>query len=262
MTRRARSILLAALLVLAATSVAPARAIVGGQETGAKQYRFMAALEWRESLRCGATVIAPRWVVTAAHCLGEDPFSGEKPKLYDLTLVIGRWDRSDERSGRRIGVDKALIHPFYNEDFNSRDVALLHLRRDAGVTPIRLAALTDNKSEANGSLVRTAGWGSQMPIAGEVLTSNRLRSVQLHVVRDADCVDISDPATQLCAGDYLKDSCHGDSGGPLFAERPTGPVQIGIVSYGIGCGVPELPGVYTEVNERTIRNWITRITGV
>ena len=71
-----------------------------------------------------------------------------------------------------------------------------------------------------------------------------------------------DAATGVCAEGLLKDSCQGDSGGPLFGRVDGRPVQIGIVSYGLGCGVPTFPGVYSEVNNASIRSFITQHAGV
>jgi secreted trypsin-like serine protease len=71
----------------------------------------------------------------------------------------------------------------------------------------------------------------------------------------------------VAAGGTGKDACQGDSGGPLFVARASDGdgkngassvryIQIGITSFGLGCGVEPLPGVYTEVNNPSIRSFI------
>jgi secreted trypsin-like serine protease len=56
------------------------------------------------------------------------------------------------------------------------------------------------------------------------------------------------PANAICAGEAGKDSCTGDSGGPLYKRTPgQPPVQVGIVSFGDSCGKARVPGVYTPV---------------
>ena len=68
-----------------------------------------------------------------------------------------------------------------------------------------------------------------------------------------------DPVTQLCAGNGGTDACQGDSGGPLVLRTASGPVQVGVVSWGLGCARPENPGVYMRVS--AYAGWIGGITG-
>ena len=70
------------------------------------------------------------------------------------------------------------------------------------------------------------------------------------------------PATEICADALGGDSCQGDSGGPLFGRLADGRrVQLGIVSYGLGCALPGFPGVYAELNAPDIRSWLQRTLG-
>lgn len=82
--------------------------------------------------------------------------------------------------------------------------------------------------------------------------SDELQWVDVPIVSDAECADLYyavfydvEPA-MICAG-YVdeggKDACQGDSGGPLVSAGQL----IGIVSWGLGCARPQLPGVYTQV---------------
>lgn len=59
------------------------------------------------------------------------------------------------------------------------------------------------------------------------------------------------PPTALCAGyaEGGKDSCEGDSGGPLMVRQGQSWILAGIVSNGIKCAEPNLPGVYARVSE-------------
>ena len=255
--RRNALFALLTLLGLVLTSLAggrPASAVVGGSEVPEGKYRWLAAFEDDGFQFCGATIIAQRWALTAAHCVFGDA-APTKPAL--------RVGNVDYTKGRKVPVTRIVISPKYDPDAFSDDVALLRLGRDANVPAVRIARSTDSALWAHGAPVATAGWGSQVPIAGAVPPVDTLmREAPLEVVGDSQCRTDSAPGVQICAAELLKDSCQGDSGGPLFARRNGTVVQVGIVSSGVGCGVPEFPGVYTEIGSPSVRSFIRTVTGV
>ena len=252
----------------ALVGAAPSQAIVGGSSVKDGGYRFMASVETKGSKGvdghfCGGSVIAARWVLTAAHCMTEQDGSTTKPGTLQVT--VGRTDLEDTSTGRTVLVDRVLVHPKYATT-GTHDVALLHTTRAMKVPTIKLVGLANNVLERDGSKVTVTGWGSEF-FGGDLLIPSRMKSVRLRVVGDSQCslntlMGFNAP-TEICAEALGGDSCQGDSGGPLFGRLADGRrVQIGVVSYGLGCATPEFPGVYAEVNNSSIRAFISRVAGV
>ena len=94
-----------------------------------------------------------------------------------------------------------------------------------------------------------------------------MKAVDVEAVADESCTTNAlmgfQPDSEICAETLGGDSCQGDSGGPLFGDLADGrQVQVGIVSYGLGCATPEFPGVYGEVNNASIHEFITSTAGL
>ena len=255
MLRRLFLVPLLALLLLVDTG--PSHAVVGGGPAPDGAYPWMTALVEGDFQFCGASLIAPGWVLTAAHCV-----EGAKPDK--LQVVISRENLTNEADGERIQVAEIRVHPSYDKDGNLEyDSALLRLARNSVATPITLSGSGDDDLERDGAPVKVAGWGDRYGLLG-VASTNQLQHADLSVVGDDPCREDYHAASQVCAEGFLKDSCQGDSGGPLFATRNGGTswIQVGVVSYGLGCAVPEFPGVYAEVNSPLLRGWISTNAGV
>src|SRR3954451_6526733 len=222
--------------------------ILGGAVAAPGQFPWMAALVDSRSDRaingafCGGTLVAPRVVLTAAHCV-------EGTSADEIDVVVGRTRLSQDDDGERIEVAKIVVHAGYDPQSVIKDVALLQLAASASVPPLPLAHPADDGMTTPGSRVFVIGWGATQE-GGDI--SDELRFVRLtapsHGYCDREYGRIDD-ASQLCIGSSRagEDSCQGDSGGPVIAGNGDTTRIVGTVSYGDGCGRKGVPGVSPRV---------------
>ncbi len=261
--------------------------VVGGDGVPSGRYPFVASIQ---SSRvgtpsghfCGGTLIDRDSVLTAAHCaeiIGPRP-TAERLSYREVRVVVGRTVLSSGQGQvRRIeSLSDVRIHPGYRNF--AFDAAVINLDRPvSGIRPVRLATPRQDFLERPGREVTAAGWGNTVPQSlvdalfgtGSLRVPNRMQEVSVPVVADrfaeqtynaADLTPPFIPRLMVAAGDSDLDTCQGDSGGPLFDRTGRGYTQIGITSFGVGCGVLNFPGVYTEVNAPKVRAFIVRAAGL
>jgi secreted trypsin-like serine protease len=267
---------LAALATLAAVAAAPAPAspapgadrIISGTNADPAQWPFAAALlvkdpSFGKVLDCTASVIAPRYVLTAAHCA-----IGVNPKTF--SVVVGRANLKDGSSGSEIKVKKAKVNPDYGPPDYRADIAILTLAHKTSVTPAVLPTVAQNDAlTAPGASLHVAGWGATHPNGSH--TSNRLLTTEEVALKGDPCKrtygrSFAQKTTICTQGAKLSPpahghagACYGDSGGPLVAQSPAGPLLVGAVSGGgLRCGTS--PDYYARVSANL--KFIKRTTGV
>ncbi|KAJ8933243.1 hypothetical protein NQ314_014139, partial [Rhamnusium bicolor] len=227
--------------------------IINGENAMLNEFPWMALLSYSTTrgpqFRCGGSVINDRWILTAAHCVSalSEPLLGVRVGEYN---IVSKVDCQTQHNGSNkcsppvqdLAIEETLIHPGFNRTIikNVRPVCL----------PV------DNSRDAKYTNVIITGWG----ITATGKASNILQKVSLPVISLEQCQSVykKDPRArvtykQVCAGGTdKKDSCPGDSGGPMqvaaYLNDEIRYVQQGIVSFGPReCGLNGFPGVYTRI---------------
>ncbi|XP_017114463.1 serine protease easter [Drosophila elegans] len=257
--------------------------VVGGVNTGLFEFPWTTLLEYEllgggKDFACGASFIAQRWLLTAAHCI-------QTPGRNLTAAVLGEWnqdtdpDCENNLSGVRecapphirVTIDRILPHAQYSDKTYVNDIALLRLSRPVNwlqmqyLEPVCLPPQRGKlANRLVGSAADVSGWGRT-----ESSGSSKIkRKAMLHVQPQDQCqeaflkeskIELTD--NQMCAGGEIGvDSCSGDSGGPLTVEAntPRGNRYVylaGVVSFGRDhCGTALFSGVYTRVS--SYMDWI------
>ncbi|KAK4306864.1 hypothetical protein Pmani_021332 [Petrolisthes manimaculis] len=257
---------------------ANSKRIVGGLTTTPPyKYPWLAGLsipDVSDSYFCGGAIITNNAVITAAHCL-INQFTGEPHKTSILLVGVGDHDQAstnDDIPGvtRKVKVAEIIIHKLYKSFEPHHDIGIIRLasRLDLSSHPqVRAVCLPSNQEDSQdtyeGETGVAYGWGVMNTSTLE--QPDMVQEVALPIW-DPTC-DGKDISTvkvtkwMLCAGDKKggKDTCLGDSGGPLtVAQEDDRHTLVGITSFGSGCGDPNSPGAYTRVS--SYLDWILENT--
>jgi len=232
--------------------------IIGGGLSDKDEYPYAVSLKGRGGHFCGGSLIARDVVLSAAHCSGA---------TFDV--VIGRHRRSSWYEGETISVDAEVSHPSYTSRNTDNDFNLIFLTREARADVELVRLNSDGAVPGSRDSVTSMGWGDTIASESYSQLSNALKEVELEVVSTPDCRAAKGFAggyytsyagaitsNMLCAQAPGGDSCQGDSGGPLVRKSSDGTqdVQVGVVSWGMGCADPVFPGVYARVS--SAYSWI------
>uniref|UniRef100_A0A336MXK1 CSON006990 protein n=1 Tax=Culicoides sonorensis TaxID=179676 RepID=A0A336MXK1_CULSO len=245
--------------------------IIGGTDTRLEEYPWVALIQYYRyrsdsfSYDCGGTLISRRYVLTAAHCVtGEIILKIGSP----ISVRLGEYNLQTEVDCTRnktecvqsqyldVGIEKITPHPLYNKGYNakSNDIALIQLIEDINFTPyIRPICLTEPYHPhpySNTNMV-VSGFGRTLKAKFSKIKQKLLLSVFDHtrcVTQFRSNLSISISKNQICAGGkFMQDTCSGDSGGALAQYKDNNWYLMGLVSFGVKCGLYNWPGVYTYV---------------
>ncbi|XP_031818507.1 chymotrypsin-like elastase family member 3B [Sarcophilus harrisii] len=262
--------LLVALLLVALASGCgkpaynPATRVVNGDDAIPYSWPWQISLQYEKAgtfyHTCGGSLIAPDWVMTAAHCIN---------KLRTYQVVLGEYDRSSDEGEEQIipvNPDGLFVHEKWNSLCVScgNDIALIKLSRSAQLNDkVQLGCIPPAGTILpNEAPCYISGWG-RLYTNGPL--PDKLQQALLPVVDYEHCSKgdwwgISLKTTMVCAGGDIRSGCNGDSGGPLNCQADDGRWQVhGIASFvsALGCNTPKKPTVFTRVS--AFNDWIEKI---
>ncbi|KAK7067054.1 CLIP domain-containing serine protease [Halocaridina rubra] len=231
--------------------------VVGGKNAEMGAHPWMTYLKmyvgsYMYEYRCGGSLISKSHILTAAHCLfGYD--------IRKIDVYLGKHDVSNlnEPGQAMFTTLDYVTHEAYDDYLVINDIAIVYLGQEVeyshSIRPICLPTadftLTNNK-------VTATGWGA---VSYGGFEATILQEVGLTVQDNSECerdwqIKFSDNTfaifdNQMCAKDRGKDTCSGDSGGPLSHMDADRWMLVGLTSYGYKCADPDVGGVYTRVSE-------------
>lgn len=232
----------------------PSGRITGGEDAQPHSAPWIVSMQWgmlgMTAHICGGSIIADRWVVTAAHCLDAIPDFG----TWILIAGRHRLDKEEPATEQQRDVERrnAWRHEGYTGGVAPYDIGLLRVERPFDLNGVSVAAIGLPAPDViHSGRVDLHGWGS-VSTSWWPITPDVLQTVNKPIVPMDECERVIGESplheTNLCTGPLTGgvSACSGDSGGPLTQN---GTELVGIVSWGyIPCGSPNAPSVYGRVS--------------
>ncbi|XP_075073154.1 urokinase-type plasminogen activator [Mixophyes fleayi] len=239
--------------------------IVGGNSSPIESQPWIATLyqvsrrnKQQQFFQCGASLINPCWLLTAAHCFPDSEFP--EPKDYVVILGKSNLNETNEHREQRFQVEKIIRHQNYSDRTNAldNDIALVRIRSASG----HCASMTNSVQTVclpsadlklrDGTHCEIAGFGKEA--YDNIVYSQSLKSTSVQLMSQEVCQSIQYYGklinnNMFCAGDpeWKVDACKGDSGGPLICQHNGQMMLYGIISWGEECAKKNKPGVYTRI---------------
>lgn len=258
--------LVLALPAAAAAEPAAHASIVGGRAASIAEFPSLAYVEahqGRSGFSCTGSVVAPRVVLTAAHCV-EDLERGGFTPANQYAVAANTTSPEQALPENVFHVVETHVFPGFDPGSLHGDAGILVLDRPTNAPPIALAGAADSPLYAGGASVQLAGWG--LTRANAIDVPETLRTTPMVVQAPSFCKQKThryyppySPAAQLCTLDVpakKSGGCFGDSGGPAIGQRADGtPVELGIISTGGPFCSTKLPNVLTRVD--FVSTWVS-----
>jgi trypsin len=223
--------------------------IINGQSAPDQRFSYsQVSLALKNEHQCGGSVIAPDFILSAAHC-----------RYWFDSISIDRYDLTQPRNPQEMfQAINITIHPNFDADTFRNDFMLIQLNGTTNTNPVRM----NNNSLVpfDGMELTVLGWGTtnnSNPM--NLIFPSILQMGSINYITNDQCMSTSLHDTSPYDGEIFPemmcgtsangvDACAGDSGGPLIVEgRSTASdLLVGLVSWGRGCTI--LPGVYSRIS--------------
>jgi len=234
--------------------------IVNGEDAKYGEWPWQVSLrQWRTATflhKCGAALLSENWAITAAHCV-------ESVNPDELLLRMGEFDLNDEEHEPFTFQDRKVqivaSHPKFDPKTFEYDLALLRFYEPVVFTPnIIPVCIPEDDEDLVGRDAWVTGWGR---LYEDGPLPSKMQKVTLPIINNTECEMMYEkagfrehiPHIFICAGyrEGGKDSCEGDSGGPMSVQRQADSrfMLSGVISWGIGCAEKNQPGVYTRISD-------------
>ncbi|NXL92682.1 TMPSC protease, partial [Alectura lathami] len=238
--------------------------IVGGHDAQVGAWPWAVSLQVHQvgvkfTHVCGGVLINENSVLTAGHCT-----TGRMDPYFWRAVLGTRNLRKHGKHAAKRRISRISVHPEFNRETFENDIALFKLHSavyyNDYIQPICLPSAHLYLFIGNETDCYITGWGrvSEKGKSSAVLQEAQVDIIPLGVCNNPDAYGGVVNSNMICAGSLSggTDTCQGDSGGPLACLHPSANkfYVIGITSFGLGCGRPNLPGIYVRLSR--YRRWI------